>query len=117
MSRFRPNIVIDDTAGPFDEDHWKAIRIGRGADAVVLHLAKGCPRCVQACTDQATGARGAEPLATLAEYRARNGTGGYFAQNATLDGDSYGKTIRAGDPVTVLTRGEPVWDAGAVAAE
>lgn len=120
MSRFRPNIVVDDTAAPFDEDRWKALRIGTGPDAVTLHLAKGCPRCRQACTDQATGARGAEPLATLAEFRARGGGGDvYFAQNAVLNGDgrSYRGAIRVGDPVTVLTRGDPVWDAEIVPAE
>ena len=117
MSRFRPNIVVSNTSKAFDEDTWKAIRIGSGEDAVILHLAKGCPRCIQSCTDQRTGARGKEPLATLAQYRARNGAGVYFAQNATLDGDSYGGAIRVGDPVTVLTRGAPVWDAGAVPAE
>jgi uncharacterized protein YcbX len=113
MSRFRPNIVIDNTSRPFDEDEWKAIRIGTGKDAAILHIVKGCPRCKQSCTDQTTGERGDEPLETLSDFRSL-GSGGvdvYFATNAILDGDCYGSTIRMGDPVTILTRGDPVWDA------
>ncbi len=120
MSRFRPNIVIGNTSRPFDEDGWKAIRIGDGEDAAILHISKGCPRCKQSCTDQLTGERGGEPLETLSDFRALAGGGGadvYFAQNALLDGGSYACTIRVGDPVAILTRGDPVWDAEAAKAE
>jgi uncharacterized protein YcbX len=119
MSRFRPNIVISNTTKAFDEDNWKAIKIGKGKDAVILHLVKGCPRCKQSCTDQLTGARGEEPVATLSEFRAlgKSEEDVYFAQNAVLNGDCYNKSIRVGDPVTILTRGEPVWDLGDVHAE
>lgn len=122
MSRFRANIVISNTSKPFDEDNWKAIQIGTGRDSVILNIAKGCPRCKQSCTDQLTGERGEEPLETLSEFRAL-GTSGtadvYFAQNAVLNGDgsSYKGTIRVGDPVTILTRGKPVWDFETVRAE
>ena len=36
----------------------------------------------------------------------------YFGQNATLHGDNSSRRamIRVGDPVTILTRGDPVWD-------
>lgn len=119
MSRFRPNIVISNTTKAFDEDNWKAIKIGKGKDAVILHLVKGCPRCKQSCTDQLTGARGEEPVATLSEFRAlgKSEEDVYFAQNAVLNGDCYNKSIRVGDPVTILTRGEPVWDLRDVHAE
>jgi len=119
MSRFRPNIVISNTSKPFDEDNWKAIKIGRGKDAVILHLVKGCPRCKQSCTDQLTGERGEEPVATLSKFRAlgKCEEDVYFAQNAVLNGDSYGKVIHVGDPVTILTRGEAVWDLEDVQAE
>ena len=112
MSRFRPNIVISNTSKAFDEDNWKAIKIGRGKDAVILHLVKGCPRCKQSCTDQLTGERGEEPVETLSEFRAlgKSEEDVYFAQNAVLNGDSYNKGIYVGDPVTILTRGEAVWD-------
>ena len=119
MSRFRPNLVISNTAKAFDEDNWKAIKIGRGKDAVILHLVKGCPRCKQSCTDQLTGERGEEPVATLSEFRAlgKCDEDVYFAQNAVLNGDSYNKAIHVGDPVTILTRGDPVWDLEDVQAE
>ena len=120
MSRFRPNIVIDGTTQPFAEDNWKAIQIGTGKDSVILHIAKGCPRCKQSCTDQLTGERGEEPLETLSEFRALGADGAdvYFAQNALLNGDVTDKNvIQVGDPVTILTRGEPVWDSETVQAE
>jgi uncharacterized protein YcbX len=121
MSRFRPNIVINKTSKPFDEDNWKAIQIGRGKNSVILHITKGCPRCKQACTDQLTGTRGEEPLETLSDFRALGISDAdvYFAQNAVLNGDvkHYKDVIRVGDPVTILTRGDPVWDSDTVQAE
>ncbi|KAL7535635.1 hypothetical protein ACHAXR_006626 [Thalassiosira sp. AJA248-18] len=121
MSRFRPNIVIANTSKPFDEDNWKAIQIGKGTDAVILHIAKGCPRCKQSCTDQLTGERGEEPLEALSEFRALGMSDAdvYFATNAVLNGDrkSYNSLIKVGDPVTILTRGKPVWDSETVQAE
>jgi uncharacterized protein YcbX len=93
---------------------------------VILHIAKGCPRCKQSCTDQLTGERGDEPLETLAEFRAlgKNDEDVYFAQNAVLNGDGsiwssgrYKGVIKLGDPVTILTRGDPVWDSETVQAE
>jgi len=121
MSRFRPNIVINNTSAPFDEDNWKAIQIGKGKDATILHIAKGCPRCKQSCTDQITGERGEEPLETLSGFRAlgKDGADVYFAQNAVLNGGGRCKerSIKVGDPVTILTRGDPVWDSETVQAE
>ena len=119
MSRFRPNIVISNSNKAFDEDNWKAIKIGTGKDALILHLVKGCPRCKQSCTDQITGVRGDEPVSTLSEFRAlgKSAEDVYFAQNAVLNGDSYNKDIKVGDPVTVLTRGSAVWDLDDVQAE
>ncbi|KAL7477785.1 hypothetical protein ACHAW6_003586 [Cyclotella cf. meneghiniana] len=118
MSRFRPNIVIRNTQ-PFEEDTWKAIQIGTGPNSTILHIAKGCPRCKQSCTDQLTGERSEEPLETLAEFRAlgKNDEDVYFAQNAVLNSDGYGGVISVGDEVRILTRGEPVWDLGSVVAE
>jgi len=122
MNRFRPNIVINNTSKPFDEDNWKAIQFGKGPNSVILHIAKGCPRCKQSCTDQSTGERGEEPLDTLSEFRALGTTSDadvYFAQNAVLNGDvsSYNGVIKVGDPVTILTWGDPVWDKETVQAE
>ncbi|KAL3783589.1 hypothetical protein HJC23_002093 [Cyclotella cryptica] len=118
MSRFRPNIVICNTE-PFEEDTWKAIQIGTGPNSTILLIAKGCPRCKQSCTDQLTGERSEEPLETLAEFRAlgKNEEDVYFAQNAVLIGDGYRGVISVGDEVRILTRGDPVWDLGSVAAE
>lgn len=119
MSRFRPNIVISGTSKPFDEDNWKAIQIGSGNNAVILHISKGCPRCKQSCTDQLTGEKGVEPLETLSDFRVLgvSKVDVFFAQNAVLNGDSYLGSIRVGDHITILTRGDPIWDSDTSADE
>lgn len=96
MRRFRPNVVV---AGgePYAEDRWREIRVGR----IGFHVVKPCARCVVTTTDPETGARGKEPLRTLATYRQRDGKV-YFGQNLIPGGEG---AIRVGDPVTVLREG------------
>jgi uncharacterized protein YcbX len=94
MNRFRPNIVIEG-AGPFAEDGWKGMRIGE----IELDAAGPCARCATTTTDQETGARGVEPLQTLATFR-RDGTEVLFGQNANHRGTG---TIRRGDLVEVVS--------------
>lgn len=93
MDRFRPNLVIDGAA-PWAEDGWKRIRIG----GLTMRVAKECVRCVATTTDMQTGARGVEPLRTLATFR-RGKDGVEFGQN--LIPDEVG-ALRIGDPVEVI---------------
>lgn len=93
MNRFRPNIVVEG-AGPFAEDEWTRFRIG----AVEFDVAGPCARCATTTTDQETGARGVEPLRTLATFR-REGNEVMFGQNAIHRGPG---EVRIGDPVEVL---------------
>jgi uncharacterized protein YcbX len=116
MSRFRPNIVIQNnatttttttnaaTAPLFDEDTWKTIAIGDQLFAIV----KACPRCKQSCTDQETGVVSEEPVSTMKSFRALGDDSDdvFFAQNAIPL--SRGR-IRVGDKVRVLERGNPVY--------
>lgn len=99
MRRFRPNVVVAG-AEPYAEDRWRTIRAG----TVDFHVVKPCARCVVTTTDPETGARGREPLHTLATYRRKNGKV-YFGQNLIPGGSG---TIRVGDPVTVLDEGAAV---------
>jgi len=64
MNRFRPNVVVDG-CDAFAEDSWTRIRIGQS----VFRNGGPCARCIVTTTDQLTGARGKEPLKTLATYR------------------------------------------------
>lgn len=96
MNRFRPNIVVEGTA-PFEADAWRRIRVGK----VTFRVAKPCARCVVTTTDQETGARGVEPLRTLATYRRGAAGGVLFGQN--LVQESRG-TVRVGAEVEVLER-------------
>lgn len=75
MNRFRPSVVF--TGGdPFEEDTWSRFTIGSLSFAGV----KPCKRCVLITVDQATAAKGTEPLATLSKYRKKD-NGVYFGQN------------------------------------
>ncbi|MGO9831040.1 MAG: MOSC domain-containing protein [Myxococcaceae bacterium] len=93
MNRFRPNLVVQGCE-EFAEDGWKRFRIGD----VTFQVATACQRCAITTVDQATGATGKEPLATLATFR-RSGDGVIFGRNVVHQG---GGTIRVGDPVEVL---------------
>lgn len=92
MNRFRPNLVV---AGgePYGEDEWGRIEIG----GVRLEVVKPCERCLVTTTDQATGARGKEPLRTLATYR-KVGNDVMFGQNVVHENTG---RLRVGDVVTI----------------
>jgi len=101
MDRFRPNLVVAGAGAPHAEDGWRRVRIGE----VSFRLAGPCVRCQLPTIDQATAARGKEPLTTLARYRrglAGRERGVVFGQNAIHDGPG---TIRVGDRVEVLAEG------------
>jgi len=97
MNRFRPNLVLGGCE-PYAEDGWSRIRIG----GIVLRAAGPCTRCVITATDQATGARGAEPLRTLARYRRNLEEPSLvnFGQNLVHEVKS--GRLSVGDPVEVL---------------
>lgn len=98
MNRFRPNLVVRGCE-PYAEDRWSLILIG----TVPFRVAEPCPRCAITTVDQKTGARGKEPLRTLATYR-RSGEEVLFGRN--LIHASLG-TVRVGDPVEVTPRPAP----------
>ena len=96
MLRFRPNLVVANTA-PHAEDGWKRIRIG----GIEFDLVKPCSRCVFTTVDFEKGEfdPGGEPLKTLITYR-RGERGVTFGQNVIPRGIG---TVRVGDEVEVLT--------------
>jgi uncharacterized protein YcbX len=91
MNRFRPNLVVTGCE-PYEEDTWRAIRIGETSMQVV----KPCDRCVITTTDQVTAERGKEPLRTLATYRNLDGKV-LFGQNVVHHGRG---RLRVGDAVS-----------------
>lgn len=95
MLRFRPNLVVANTA-PHAEDGWKRIRIGD----VELDLVKPCARCVFTTVDFERGEfdPSGEPLKTLITYR-RGERGVTFGQNAIPRSTG---TLRVGDGIEVL---------------
>ncbi|MBL7953054.1 MAG: MOSC domain-containing protein [Flavobacteriales bacterium] len=99
MDRFRPNLVIAGGTA-FQEDDWRHILIGE----YIFHLVKPCARCIITTTDQRTGARGKEPLATLSRYRRRASDAAKvdFGMNAvgSIDG-----VLRVGDAVKMYEEG------------
>ena len=93
MQRFRPNLVVD-TSEPFEEDHWKRIRIGE----IEFDVVKPCKRCVFTCIDQSSGVKGVEPLKTLSKYR-RFDNEVHFGMNVIHRGQGQ---IAVGQKVEVL---------------
>lgn len=97
MNRFRPNLVVAG-AEPFAEDTWTRFRIGM----IKFHAGGPCIRCPVTTTDQATAARGKEPLRTLATYRrsANDPTDVKFGQN--LIHETKAGRLLVGDAVEIL---------------
>ena len=96
MNRFRPNLVVSSVA-PHAEDEWSGVSVG----SAELAITKGCVRCVMTTIDQATSARGVEPLRTLASYRRGPDGGvvfGRYARHLTRS------TLAVGDVVVPAPR-------------
>lgn len=95
MRRFRPNIVVEGSA-PWQEDHWRRIKIG----ALQFDIVKPCSRCVLTTVNPDTGLKdpGVQPLRTLSGYR-KTPDGVIFGQNAIHESPG---VIRVDDSVTVI---------------
>lgn len=98
MERFRPNVVIEGLEA-FGEDHVTALE----GDGWRLVRATHCERCAVTCTDQMTGERSREPLATLKSYRQREGgyAGGVmFGAYMGVEGNA---SVSVGDTLRVIS--------------
>jgi uncharacterized protein YcbX len=93
MNRFRPNLVFKGGM-PYCEDSFNAFRVGE----VTFNAVKPCSRCVLTTINQESGAKGQEPLRTLASYRTYNNKV-MFGQN--LLQKNLG-VIKTGDKLEVL---------------
>ena len=93
INRFRPNIVF--TGGtPYQEDNIKDFIIN-GVNFTGL---ENCGRCAIVTIDQASAAKGKEPLKTLATYRRRDNQI-YFGQNVVHTGTG---VINVGDEIQLV---------------
>jgi len=95
MNRFRPNLVIRGGEA-FEEDRLTTFELG----PLHFRAVKPCDRCVVTTTDQETGARGVEPLRTLASYRNWDGLV-YFGQNLVHHGVG---RLQVGEALQSVTR-------------
>ncbi len=96
MNRFRPNLVVRGCAA-FAEDEWPSLQIG----TVTLRAAGKSDRCILTTTDQLTGARGQEPLKTLATFRRDPHEPGAVFFGANFIHESKHGTVCVGDEVVV----------------
>ncbi|KAK9788137.1 hypothetical protein WJX73_007350 [Symbiochloris irregularis] len=73
MNRFRPNIIVNDCKGAWQEDFWAGFQImsPRSHKGVPFRSVKPCSRCKVTTTDQSTGVASPErePLTTLGSFR------------------------------------------------
>ncbi|MDX3907469.1 MAG: MOSC domain-containing protein [Pigmentiphaga sp.] len=95
MERFRPNVVLSEF-GAFDEDYTVLITVGD----IRMALVKPCVRCEIPNTDQQTGARAAEPMATLSTFRSQP-EGVTFGMNAIVSAPP-GAVLNVGDRAEVV---------------
>ncbi|HEY9681701.1 MAG TPA: MOSC N-terminal beta barrel domain-containing protein [Oculatellaceae cyanobacterium] len=77
ISRFRANIIIEGCQMN-EEYHWDEVQFGD----VVFQVVKDCARCLITCVEQETGARGVEPLKTLAVIGRRSDNKPVFGVHA-----------------------------------
>ncbi len=94
LNRFRANIGFTG-AGAWAEDTWKSVKIGQ----TDLQLVKPCARCIVIRTDQKTGERHEEPMATLLTYR-RIDKKVMVGMNCIPSGSAIGAEIRVGQGLT-----------------
>ncbi len=101
MSRFRPNLIVENTAA-FEEDAWRHIRIGE----VEFELVKPCSRCIFTTVDPNTAEKHTkqEPLTTLTSYRQVASGDVMFGQNLLPLNQG---AIKQGDKVEVLSYQSP----------
>jgi uncharacterized protein YcbX len=97
MDRFRPNLVVGG-ARPYAEDHWTRLRIG----GVTFRGGEPCARCVVTTTDQASAARGVEPLRILAGYRRDPVRANQVNFGRNLIHEEPAGALRTGDAVELL---------------
>ncbi|MEO5611067.1 MAG: MOSC N-terminal beta barrel domain-containing protein [Ornithinibacter sp.] len=76
VSRFRPNLLIEGDLEPFEEDHWRRVRVGD----VEFRVAKPVDRCVMTTIDPRTREGGHEPIRTLARHRKWEGATWFAVQ-------------------------------------
>lgn len=94
MDRFRPNVVVTGTNGPYVEDAWQLIRIG----SVTYRFAEWCDRCSITLINRTTLKHGKEPIRTLARHRRWDNKTWFGVRIVPLQTG----TIRVEDPVVVL---------------
>ncbi|GGY66578.1 MOSC domain-containing protein [Marinobacter zhanjiangensis] len=95
MRRFRPNVVVEGAAMPWEEDRWQTLALGD----VPVRLVKPCSRCVMTTVDPDSGERSPDgnPLKTLSGFR-RTEDGVIFGANGVHLETG---TLRVEDPVTI----------------
>ena len=96
IERFRPNLVLDGLQA-FEEDYIDELSFESTHGEVRLKLVKPCVRCTIPNVDPASADVGAEPLATLAGFRAdaRMNGGITFGMNAIVV-DGIDRTLQTG---------------------
>ncbi|XTZ37020.1 YcbX family protein [Salmonella enterica] len=113
MEQFRPNLVVTG-AQPWEEDSWKALRIGE----VVFDVVKACSRCVLTTVSPERGQKhpAGEPLNTLQGFRTAQDNGAVdFGQNLIARNSG---VIRVGDEVAILATGPAkIYGAGETSAK
>jgi uncharacterized protein YcbX len=97
--RMRPNILIDDSAEPTDEDDWLGCDVHIG-EQVVVHIVGPTPRCVMTTLAQPGLPKDSNILKTVARIGTKdfNGVGQFPCAGSYAEVVSPG-AVRRGDPI------------------
>lgn len=110
-SKFRPNIVVSGAETAYEEDFWTEIVVG--PSRARLLLTGNCVRCQSLNVDYQTGTMGTGEAGTvlkklMKDRRVDRGArfSPVFGRYSFLERAALGETIRVGDEVEIVARGE-----------
>lgn len=110
-TKFRPNIVVSGAETAYEEDFWTELVVG--PSRARLHLTGNCIRCQSLNVDYRTGKMGTGEAGTvlkklMKDRRVDRGArfSPVFGRYSFLDRVGWGETIRVGDEVEIVARGE-----------
>ena len=107
--RMRPNILIDDSAEPGNEDDWLGCDVHIGEQAVV-HIVGPTPRCVMTTLAQPGLPKDSDVLKTVArvEHERDGRTWANSPVPVRMPRSSRPGVVRRGDPIRLRARSSPV---------
>ncbi|KAK8242532.1 MOSC domain protein [Phyllosticta capitalensis] len=111
VTKFRPNLIVEGCALPWDEDFWGEMTIATDSSPVTMSLEQNCARCPSINIDYSTGApgKGLDGQVLKSMQRDRRVDRGakwnpVFGRYGFTTKSDIGKMVKIGDEVQVTRR-------------